>query len=324
MNRLILLILTTALLCLPIKAIDSIRKETYTYAEKEGVELKLDKYVINDTIKNKPCVIFLFGGGFVGGERDRASYQPYFRSLAENGNVVVSIDYRLGMKSLNLKELAEGSTPELVAKKMVSLFVHTIDMATEDLFDATKFILDKSSEWNVDKEKIIVSGSSAGAITALHGEYAICNKQEIAAGLPEDFKYAGVISFAGAIFSSQGDLIWKNKPAPCLLFHGNADKNVPYDDATIGNVGFYGSKYIVKQLDEMKVPYYFYDEEYGTHRLANTPMRDKLDIINQFIEEEIKGQRGKRVHSVVKFNDRKQIETNFSLFDYLLNNYQPK
>ena len=320
MKRITTLLLLLLASYFPVVVSAEVIKDTYTYAVKDSVELRLDKYVVNDSTKNKPCVIFLFGGGFIGGKRDKADYLPYFHSLAENGNVVVSMDYRLGMKKMDLKTINMADFSEL-AKKIMPLFLNTLSIATEDLIDVTKFILDNGEEWNIDRSKIIVSGSSAGAITALHGEYAICNKMEIAEKLPDDFRYAGVISMAGAIFSTTGDLVWNEKPAPCLFFHGSADKNVPYDTSIFGNIGFYGAKYIVSQLDSMRVPYYFYDEEYGTHSLASSPMKDKLSIINAFIKDEVVNKKGQRIHSIVKFNDRKEIDTDFLLLQYLLRNF---
>lgn len=76
----------------------------------------------------------------------------------------------------------------------------TISMAVEDLYDATAFIVDKADEWGIDSSQIVACGSSAGAITVLHGEYALCNASPLVQHLPVGFRYAGIVSFAGAIF----------------------------------------------------------------------------------------------------------------------------
>lgn len=309
---LIPLLLISSLLCSQTKY----QKETYTYASKDGKDLLLDKYDREDTIQNKPCVIFMFGGGFVKGERDRSQYLPYFNSLVENGNIVISIDYRKGFS--NVKSLTTANTSE---QDFVKLFYHTLTIATEDLLDATNYILKNAKDWQIDRNKIVVSGSSSGAVTALHGEYAIINQSEVAQRLPSDFRYAGVISFAGAIFSMHGDLKWKESPAPMLLFHGSADKQVPYNAVELGYLGFYGSKYIYKQLDNMNIPYYFYDEEYGDHSLASSPMKEQLELINDFIREEVVSKRGRRTHTFVKVNGRAAVNTHFSVKDYILANY---
>lgn len=286
-------------------------KETYTYAVDKEVELKLDRYFTDTVTAKTPCVLFMFGGGFVNGERDRASYLNYFHTLAANGIQVVSIDYIKGLKGL------ATSKEKIGTKDFIRLFNNTIHTATENLIDATHFVLQHADAWNVDVDKVIVSGSSAGAISVLHGEYALANQTQVAQKLPENFRYAGVISFAGAIFSTQGKLKWKSQPAPMLLFHGNADKNVPYGKIKLGPIGFYGSKFIVKQLDEMEVPYYFYDEAFEDHLLADSPMQKNLDLILNFIQTNIIDKKGIRMHMDIKVNGRKPVKTKFSIKEYM-------
>ena len=74
-------------------------KQQHLYAVKGADSLYLDHYVA-PVISERPCMVFLFGGGFVGGTRDNKDYLPYFEMLTRNGIDVVSIDYRLGLRSL--------------------------------------------------------------------------------------------------------------------------------------------------------------------------------------------------------------------------------
>ena len=74
---------------------------------------------------------------------------------------------------------------------------NAVNIAVEDLFSATLFVLENAEQWQIDTEKIITSGSSAGAISVLQAENAICNRTSSAAVLPQGFNYAGVISYAG-------------------------------------------------------------------------------------------------------------------------------
>ena len=71
-------------------------------------------------------------------------------------------------------------------------------------------------------------------------EYAICNKSKLTERLPQGFNYAGTIAFAGAIFSTSGDLKWQTAPSPIQMFHGDADRNVPFDKTEMLQVGLYG------------------------------------------------------------------------------------
>ena len=81
-----------------------VMRQTYHYATAEGEELYLDRYMV-DTPSSapRPCMKFAIGGGFVRGERDHEYYKIYFDELAKAGIVVVSIDYRLGLRQLPAK-----------------------------------------------------------------------------------------------------------------------------------------------------------------------------------------------------------------------------
>lgn len=294
---------------------ENIKKETYLFAVKGTDSLFLDKYNLPDiqTAQKKPCVIFMFGGGFVGGMRDRENYVPYFHYLVQKGFNVVSIDYRLGLKNVGGEDLN--------AKKFISIFENAINIAVEDLYDATNFVLRNADKWNIDKKMIIANGSSAGAISVLHGEYNICNKTELAKKLPADFNYAGVISFAGAIFSSNGNIKWQNKPSPLLLFHGDADRNVPYNKVELLQYGFYGSKHIAKQLENIQSPYYFYDVENAAHEMADIPMNINREEIGIFLDRVILGKRPLMIHSEVKEIGKPQLDKNLGIRDYIESNF---
>ena len=101
-------------------------------------------------------------------------------------------------------------------------------MAVEDLYDATSFVAGSLRSGGSYPARIVACGSSAGAITVLQGAYFIANENPLTAKLPDGFDYAGVISFAGAVVDMADDLTWKRAPAPIMLFHGDADSNVPY------------------------------------------------------------------------------------------------
>lgn len=263
------------------RAESPLRKETFTYALKDTDTLRMDRYDIPDG-RVKPCVIFMFGGGFTHGTRDNARYMDYFDFLAGEGFTVVSIDYRLGFK----KFFEAGRINENTAnKEFLDMFEQTIFMAVEDLFDATNYILDNAAEWGVDPETIVISGSSAGAISVLQGEYERCNRSALAETLPEDFRYAGVVAFAGAIYSNRGHLEWNGTPAPVQLFHGDADMNVPFGKLKFGKLGFFGSQHIAEKYAGNGFPYYLYVEENGDHRLAGSPMVSQHEEIASFLKK---------------------------------------
>ena len=212
---------------------------TYMFAQKDSCSLFLDIYEPADSSvraidgKEKPTIIFAFGGGFMSGERNNASYFPWYRMLNEAGYRVVAIDYRLGLKDFK----GAGFNP-----KFTRALLNSIRIAVEDLFSATQFLIDNSDELGIDCSSLVISGSSAGAITAMQAEWEICNGTDLASSLPEGFNYAGVMSFAGAVFSTMGGIRYrKAEPCPTMMCHGTDDQTVPYGQMRFFRLCFAGT-----------------------------------------------------------------------------------
>ncbi|MBQ6612194.1 MAG: alpha/beta hydrolase [Alistipes sp.] len=287
---------------------------TYHYATVDDQELMLDIYALpSDGSKPRPCMIFAFGGGFVMGERDHEYYARYFDTLASSGIVVASIDYRLGLKN----PPKNGNI-----KTMIGAMQHAIDIAVEDIYSATCFVLQNSEKLNIDPNRVMLSGSSAGAIAALHAEWNRCNGAEIAEVLPKDFSYAAVVACAGAIFSTDGKPKFKSEPAPMLLFHGTSDGNVPYNRSSLFGIGFYGSKYIAKQLDKIDAPYWFYSAKYADHKIAGLPLWYQCNLILQFINDYVLESSRTQIVNNVEYLPKERRQTHFTAKEYLQNNYK--
>ena len=207
---------------------------------------------------------------------------------------------------------------------MVKALANAVNVAVEDLYGATNYIIANAEAWRIDPTLIMISGSSAGAITALQAEWMRCNGDKMAEVLPDGFRYAGVVSCAGAIFSTKGKPKFKRETAPMLLFHGTSDSNVPYHKSSIAGIGFFGSKHIAKHLDKVPSPYYFYSAEYVTHTLAATPFIDQQDLILQFINDYVL--RGRRLYIEAQIYDPTipQRPTRFTPMDYIKTNYGRK
>lgn len=252
----------------------SIDKRTEIYAIKDEQELKVDIYT-NDSIKikNKPCLVFVFGGGFKEGNRDKPYNLDYFNYFANKGYIVASIDYRLGMKGVNVSGI-----------KFVRAINHAINLAVSDLFSATNYLLNNAKELNIDPTRIIISGSSAGAITVLQADYELSDHKQSANILPNDFRYAGVISFAGGIFSTEGLPTYNQQPAPTLFFHGSKDKLVPYSKIQLFKLGFFGSDKLAQRFRKKGYPYMCYSMEDNGHDVSTYPLKEFHHEIEQFIE----------------------------------------
>ena len=254
---------------------------TYVYEKRDTCDLFMDVYDPADGSEEtfmghrKPTIIFMFGGGFVGGERDNQSYNSWFRQLTENGYRVISIDYRLGLKGASKMGIAQ-----------VNLLDKAIHMAVEDLFSATNFILENAEQLGVERDNIVISGSSAGAISVMQAEYEVANRTSYASVLPQDFNYAGVMSFAGAILSRKGKVKYETAPCPTMMLHGTADKIVPYRQIALFNLGFYGGGKLVDRFKKFGYDYNMYHFiDYG-HEIAGS-MQSTFDLQLDFLEKNV-------------------------------------
>ncbi len=250
-----------------------ISKKTFTYAVKDSSELALDVYS-QPSDSARPAVIFVFGGAFIRGRRDDTSYRRYFDSLASHNYAVLSITYRLGLKGVTH-----------LSKLNIAPLRHAIDMAVEDVYDATAWTISHAASLGIDTARIILSGSSSGAITVLSAEFFKRNAKPIANRLSTGFQYAGVVAFSGAILSYDGRLKYELPPAPTMLFHGTADKIVPYNKIRFFNKGFYGSSSIAGTFRKNGYPFFIYREKGLGHEVAVLPMYENIPEILIFLDK---------------------------------------
>lgn len=272
------------LLLLSLASLSLGAQDTYLFAQRDTCSLYLDVYDVTSGAETsylgnpKPAVLFVFGGGFVSGERSSDFYQEWFKTLNDNGYAVVTIDYRLGMKGYKVGKGISGLL------KATDRFKLSQDIAVEDVFSAVDFLWRNREEVGIDPDNLVVAGSSAGAITALAAEYAIVNGE--AKGLPEGFNFKGVMSFAGGIMSDSGAPKFKAEPCPILFLHGTADGAVAYNKLGALGKGIWGSNYLVKQLDKMGAEYCIYRFTGRTHDVA-AYMQACWSLEKDFLEKNV-------------------------------------
>lgn len=95
-----------------------------------------------------PLVVFIHGGGWMGGDKSRygdRDIQPFL----DRGISVASVSYRFILQAMD-----QGVEPPVKAP-------------LHDAARAIQTIRSKSAEWNIDKTKIAATGGSAGACTSL-------------------------------------------------------------------------------------------------------------------------------------------------------------
>lgn len=233
--------------------------KTLTYATKDGNELKMDVYQQNGTTSPQPVMFYMFAGGFFDGQRTGVDVCYYLGQLAKRGITSISIDYRLGWKGAFNGKSEDASMIEkaLDVLQDTKLMRKTFDMPVEDLYSATNYVIEHAKELNIDPSKIMISGSSAGAMSVLRAEYFLKSKNRLAEVLPENFTYKGVLSFAGAIYSTWGMPQYEQSPAPTLFVHGTKDLVVSYKGIRFLKEGIYSSKMLAKEYKKHNYPYVF-------------------------------------------------------------------
>jgi len=268
----------------------SAQKSTYKFAVRDTCDLYMDVYdpvVIPGDTLDRPTVLFVFGGGFITGRRDDPYFLPWFKLLNENGYRVVSIDYRLGLKGIEMR----FDVFHLLVRAEYT--IKAVDMGVEDAYSAVCYLMDNAEELGVDPGNIVISGSSAGAMISLSSEWQACNRTELAEVLPEGFHFAGVMSFAGAIMSRTGKPTYKREPCPQLLIHGTKDGAVAYDKMGFARWGMFGSSYLVGQvLAPAGYEYQIYRYVDHTHDMAGNMMANWPEE-KRFLEVSVIG--GKRL-----------------------------
>ena len=196
-----------------------------------NTSLKLDFYEgTGDTEVNRPLIIWVHGGSFLGGTKTDIDVQALSRSFAKKGYACASIDYRTGFFPIDSANA-----------------VKAVVRAVQDLKGAIRFfykdVATGTNTYDIDTNRIYIGGSSAGAITALHVAYLddVCEISgylnqtvinqlgglEGASGNPGfSTKTQGVINLCGALarysWLESGDV-------PLVSIHGTSDGTVKYN-----------------------------------------------------------------------------------------------
>lgn len=226
--------------------------QTFVYKSFDNLDLTLDFYP-SQLKGKKPCVIVIHGGSWASGDSQQL---PELNSeLAKKGYHVASINYRLAPKY-------QSPAPK------------------EDIQDVLKYLRIHSEEFQIDTNRFVLIGRSAGAQIAMISAYT-----------SNDPGIKGVVSFYGP-----ADMVWgyslpsnplimnsrkvmedylggtyeqvpqnyvasspahavSNSAVPTLMIHGKNDVLVAYEHEIR----------LSKKLDEHQIPHYLLSLPWATH-----------------------------------------------------------
>lgn len=258
-------------------------------------DLFLDVYQpTGDTDTDRPLIIFIHGGSFVGGSKTGTDVVPLAENFAKKGYVTSSISYRLGMNNV-FTGPSEGDASEAVMR------------ATQDAKAAIRFfkksVKDDGNPYGIDTTKIFLAGSSAGGFVALHlayldqtseiPSYINMSDPSLAGGLEGNSGTPGhtsdvkaIVNIAGAI----GDTTWmNNNTTPVLSLHGDQDGTVPFGSAMltlaiyeIMEVDGSESVHIKAEMEGIK---HCFKAEYGADHVPHVGSAEYLDTTQQYMTQ---------------------------------------
>ncbi len=269
--------------------------QTFTYFENDSIQLELDLFL---PVKNSwaeemlpatgsdysavqpaPLVIYVHGGGF--GRGNRGGGHKLAAYLSGNGIACASISYTLYMEDKSF------SCDGILSEK-----IRAIQIAASQLWHATRYLMDRSSEFGIDTTRIFIAGSSAGAETVLHAAFWEREQMQLFQPvLSAGFRYAGVIAGAGAIMDL--NLITRENMLPVMMFHGDEDPLVPYNIAahhfcppdSPGWLMLFGSRSIARHLEQLGGTCELITYEGGGHSYAGAHFYQDQGPVLNFIEE---------------------------------------
>lgn len=227
---------------------------TVTYATAPALiggaptNLRLDLYQpAGDTLAARPAIVWIHGGGFVGGNRGQMA--GLATAYARRGYVTASIDYRVDSGS-RCQAVQDGVTTD---PRQVARCTAVIEAAQEDALDAIRWLRDHAATYRIDTTRVAVGGSSAGAVTAIN---VAQNVNPTHGPVRGRIKVGAALAASGCNYDQSS--IDAND-APISMLHAGRDGAVPYECAvaTVDRAKSFGT--IARRI--------FYPDESG-HGLA--------------------------------------------------------
>ncbi|MDO6739027.1 alpha/beta hydrolase [Wenyingzhuangia sp. 2_MG-2023] len=217
-----IIILTISLVAITKTTAQSITpSKKLLYKEIDGDSLYLHVFEPKTTKKPTAAIVFFFGGGWTGGNPKQFYQQSKY--LASRGMLAISAEYRI--------KSTHGTTP--------------FD-CVEDGKSAIRWVREHAEELNINPNKIVSAGGSAGGhvalCTALIDGHENSNENSTISSLPNavvgynpvfdttDKGYGSKKVVGRETEISPCHQVKKNMP-PMLLFHGKKDTTVPFENA---------------------------------------------------------------------------------------------
>ena len=130
-----------------------------------ALPLYMDSYVPENNSQNRPLLMLIHGGAFVGGSKQQDAIVDMANYYASRGFVVFSIDYRLRDHMGTIPQAWIDATSVGTPSNLDQTFA--MYPAHRDAKAALRWIMANAQNYHINKDYITVGGGSAGAITSI-------------------------------------------------------------------------------------------------------------------------------------------------------------
>ncbi len=275
--------------------------------------------------EKRPLIVLVHGGYFICGCHN--DFFAFAESLAKKGFIAASVEYRRCRRNDCLFVTGSITPPSCCnfanSPCQVSWnnsFLPSAYVAAVDVNDAIRWLQQNAGQYNIDPEKVVVAGHSAGAFTALN--VAFLDQTEIQTVLPTagtwpDYMAENLnpvdgiracISMSGAFLNldwiEPEEVIGENIAVG--IVHGTSDGVVHYGESeAIPCCGTYsavvqGGCEIANRVEELGGKYYLLTGEGFGHDIGESPWFDSIAVqVPAFVVKTVLCEQSIEKHSVV-------------------------
>lgn len=269
-----------------------------------------------DSLKYRPLLIFIHGGGFKNNSKNGSYSSMVCQSFAKRGYVTATIDYRLGV--------AKDNTDKD--------YFEALFRAQQDGKAAIRFFRRYAEKYGIDTSQIFITGSSAGSKTCMAIGYM--DEKEIPKEIDRE-KWGtlegnsgneGYSSKVQAVMNAWGampDYNWIDKgDVPLFNTAGTEDKTVPFDSSFVYHGFKYGPYSLYERCLSLGIPTAWRPFYNTGHTLDNNKLKQDSCIKSMaaWLYTQLKINKGKNEEGVLRY------EKDILVFDSLnlVENYTDK
>jgi hypothetical protein len=216
--------------------------------------------------KAQSAIIIVPGGRIPEGARKQELQRKLAHSLAQRGYVCFLLDYRLPL--LHLAPEEEKNTP----------FLERMAPALMDVKTAMGYIRKHGADYNINPDRLVLLGDSAGSVIAL--AVGVAPADRFLTGDQAPVQASAIVNLWGTA-DYFPELFGRHTP-PIMSVHGEQDFFIGYSLTPALNIDTLCKQY--------QIPHYFFPVPMAEHGAWNAVVHDRTlpELIDLFLQEVLK------------------------------------